>query len=571
MKSLKSKISLLAMCLGIFVVMLDTTIMNIALPEIQTNLNTSLAAVSWALNAYTIIFAATCIPLGKLANIYGKKAFYVGALILFALGSIFSGLSQNVIFLICGRVFQSFGAAVLFPLSMDLAISTQPNRLKRKATLFVGITQGSAAAFGPTLGGVITQFMGWRWIFLINVPIVLIALILSIYALPNHLPREESKIDWLGSGLTVIALFSLTMALVQFRYWGLSWPIYSLLATFIVATTLFVVWEHYVTVPMIDFSLFKNTNFDLASTATLFGQLLLVGFMVIVPTFLTNMFDRTAFESALLVTPATVMIFVLSPMAGVLVRHLNPKKLLALGFLLISLGYIGLATLTTSLNYTLYIGYCILIGAGYGTIVGPISVLSTVGFEGIHLTASQSVIGVLRQLGTVLAVALFVSGLNLNIANAKKNSLNFARAQVEQANISKTEQANIINKVKSNLDHHQTKEAHQNINNTLLSRKDALVNQNYQRYLAAKGLRSKELPLRMQKEIKHNIALKVNHSLVKLSNALDKIQRHIKKECVQSFTKLYLYAAPIALLIALIFFFVPVKPISLRRPDSEKQ
>lgn len=571
MKSLKSRISLLAMCLGIFVVMLDTTIMNIALPEIQTNLNTSLAAVSWALNAYTIIFAATCIPLGKLANVYGKKAFYVGALILFALGSIFSGLSQNVIFLICGRVFQSFGAAVLFPLSMDLAISTQPNRLNRKATLFVGITQGLASAFGPTLGGVITQFMGWRWIFLINAPIVLIALILSIYALPNHLPREESKIDWLGSGLTVVALFSLTMALIQFRYWGLSWPIYSLLGIVILTATLFIIWERHVSVPMIDFSLFNNTNFNLASIATLFGQLLLVGFMVIMPTFLTNMFDKTAFESALLVTPATMMIFVLSPMAGLLVRRLNPQKLLALGFLLISFGYWGLASLSTPLNYSFYIGYCFLIGAGCGVIVGPISVLSTVGFKGSQLTASQSVIGVLRQLGTVLAVALFVSGLNLNIVNAKNHSLSFACNQIERVSVSQTEKKHIIKKIKNNLDHHQTKEAHQNINNTLLNRKDALVNQHYQRYLTAKGLSSKELPLRIQKEIKHNIALKISHSLMQLSNALDKIQQHIKKEYVQSFTKLYLYAAPVALLIALIFFFVPVKPISLRRPDSEKQ
>ncbi|MCP0887962.1 MFS transporter [Ligilactobacillus sp. WILCCON 0076] len=332
MENLKSKTSLLAMCLGIFVVMLDTTIMNIALPEIQTSLNTSLTAVSWALNAYTIIFAATCIPLGKLANIYGKKAFYIGALLLFALGSVCSGLSQNVALLICGRILQSFGAAVLFPLSMDLAISTQPDRFKRKATLFVGITQGSASAFGPTLGGLITQYMGWRWIFLINAPVVIIALILSVYALPNHLPLEKSKIDWLGSGLTVVTLFSLTMALIQLRYWGFSWPIYSLLAIFIVAVTLFIIREHHVEVPMIDFKLFKNTNFDLASTATLFGQLLLVGFMVIMPTFLTNMFGKTAFESALLVTPTTAMIFVLSPMAGLLVRRLNPKKLLALGF-----------------------------------------------------------------------------------------------------------------------------------------------------------------------------------------------------------------------------------------------
>lgn len=571
MEKIKSKTALIAMCLGIFVVMLDTTIMNIALPEIQTSLNASLTAVSWALNAYTIIFAATCIPLGKLANIYGKKGFYVGALIVFALGSIFSGLSTSVAFLICGRILQSFGAAVLFPLSMDLAISTQTDRFKRKATLFVGITQGSASAFGPTLGGLITQFMGWRWIFLINVPVVILALILSIYALPNHLQPEKSKIDWLGSGLTVVALFSLTMALIQFRYWGFDWKIYSLLITFAISTILFAVWEHHVSIPMIDFKLFKNTNFNLASTATLFGQLLLVGFMVIMPTFLTNMFDKTAFESALLVTPATVMIFVLSPMAGLLVRRLNPKKLLALGFLLISLGYLGLATLTTSLNYLLYIGYCFLIGAGYGVIVGPISVLSTASFKGSQLTASQSVIGVLRQLGTVLAVALFVSGLNFNIANAKQSSLTFANNQVEQLNISKSEKTHVENRIKENLDHHSTKEAHQNISNNLLSQKKVIVDQQYQKYLNDKGMSSTTIPPEVSGQIKQGIATKVDHLLTQLSNVLIKIQQHIKQEYVQAFTKLYLYAAPIALLIALIFFFIPVKPISLRRPDGNEK
>jgi len=242
----------------------------------------------------------------------------------------------------------------------------------------------------------------------------------------------------------VVALFSLTMALIQFRYWGLSWPIYSLLGIFILTATLFIIWERHVSVPMIDFSLFNNTNFNLASIATLFGQLLLVGFMVIMPTFLTNMFDKTAFESALLVTPATMMIFVLSPMAGLLVRRLNPQKLLALGFLLISFGYWVLASLSTPLNYSFYIGYCSLIGAGYGVIVGPISVLSTVGFRGSQLTASQSVIGVLRQLGTVLAVALFVSGLNLNIVNAKNHSLSFACNQIERVSVSQIEKKHII-------------------------------------------------------------------------------------------------------------------------------
>ncbi|MCP0887961.1 hypothetical protein LB941_11525 [Ligilactobacillus sp. WILCCON 0076] len=238
-----------------------------------------------------------------------------------------------------------------------------------------------------------------------------------------------------------------------------------------------------------------------------------------------------------------------------------------MAFLLISLGYLGLSTLTTSINYPLYVGYSFLVGAGYGVIVGPISVLSTVGFKGSQLTASQSVIGVLRQLGTVLAVALFVSGLNFNIANAKKNSLAYARNQIEQISISKAEKKHIVKKIKTNLNHHQTKEAHQNISNNLMSKKDSLVNQ---QYLQDKGISSATLPPQISEKIRQSITKKVNHLLTQLSNTLVQIQQRIKKEYVQAFTKLYLYAAPFALVIAVIFFFIPVKPISLRRPNNEK-
>lgn len=559
-----NKTALMAMCLGIFIVMLDTTIMNIALPEIQTSLSASLTSVSWALNAYTIIFASTSIPLGKLANIYGKKRFFIIALVIFGLGSLLSGISHSVGSLILGRLFQSFGAAVIFPLSMDLAITTQSDLFKRKATLFVGITQGIAAAFGPTIGGLITQFMGWRWIFMINIPIALIALLMSIHSLPNNLPVENTKIDWIGSLLTVIGLVSLTLALIQLRFWGWNLPIYALFSLFIISGVLFYFWEKHVSVPMINFGLFKNANFDLASVATLFGQLILVGFMVIMPIFLSNIFDKTAFQSALLITPATFMIFILSPFAGFLVRKTNPKKLLAIGFIALGAGYLGFSTIGTSLNYLLYVSYCLLIGAGYGVIVGPISVLSTAGFQGSDLTASQSVIGVLRQLGTVLAVAIFVSALGVNISHAKQKALSFSEDQIRQTAISKSQRSKTLNEIKRHLNNQQGIAKSQSGPVVSQKQKREMIQQQYQAYLTKKGIQEEQLPASIRRQIKATISKKVIKSVGDLNNVMVKIKREIAQQFVTAFTKLYQYATPLIFLIALCFWLVPVKPISLR-------
>lgn len=559
MSLLKRKLILLAMCLGIFVVMLDTTIMNIALPEIQSSLKTNLTNVSWALNAYTIIFASISIPLGKLSNVYGKKTFYVVALVLFSLGSMLSGLSQNVIILILGRILQSMGAAIIFPLSMDLGISSQRPDLKRKALLFLGITQGSASAFGPTFGGIITEFLNWRWIFLINVPIVVIALIISAISLPHDSSRQKTRIDWLGSFFTIIGLCSLSVSLIQLRFWGLGWAIYGLWILFVIVALLFYVWECHVSEPMIDFDLFKNFNFNLAATTTFFGQFLLVGFMVIMPTLLTSMFNRTAFESALLVTPASLMIFLLSPLAGLIMKKVPAKYLISLGFIMIAMGYLGLSTISVTLNYLAYILFCFLIGAGYGLLVGPISVLSTAEFKGSLLTASQSVIGVLRQLGTVLAVAVFVSCLNINLATAKNDSYHFAENKMKSLDIADAQKKTILHNIKNKLDHHQ------NSNNTginkamIMERKSQLIDDSYTKLIREKNLN----PQTLSKGTVYNIRKEINDQVVKtldhIWHAIRKIQNHLKEQYINAFTNLYLYASPVALVLSVVFVSLPDK------------
>lgn len=567
MKSQKSSIILFAMCLGIFIVMLDTTIMNIALPEIQTSLHTNLTNISWALNAYTIIFAATCIPLGKLANVYGKKPFYLAALLIFILGSSVSGVSQNIVILIIGRILQSFGAAILFPLSMDLGLSTQPTTLKNKATLFMGITQGAAAALGPTIGGFITEYLGWRAIFLINLPIGIVSLLICWIYLPKNIEKESTKIDWLGSGLAIVGLFSLTMALIQVRFWGLDYRILLLTVIFIISALLFYFWEKHTSVPMIDFKLFTNGNFNLSAISTLFSQLLLVGFMVIMPTFFTNLFNKTAFESALLITPASLMIFILSPMAGLLISKINSKYLLSLGFVCLGLGYLGLSTLTNSMNYPMYLIYCCLIGAGYGFLVGPISVLSTVEFTGSRLTASQSVIGVLRQLGTVLAVAIFVSCLNFNLATAKQQSLKVVHSEINKIQESVSTKNRIIKQFQVQLNQQPKAQSHKNQSAIIMNKQDKLVEQKYQQYLSASHLPN-NLPSEIQSKIKTQISKLVHTRLLNIVTVVKNLQTEIKQSYVKAFTNLYLYAAPFAFILAILIFFLPIKP--LRSKNHEK-
>lgn len=242
-----------SMCLGTFVIMLDTTIMNIALPSIQKELSVTLSNLSWALNAYTILFASLTIPLGKLANIFGKKEFYLSALLLFSLGSLISGLSQEALYLTVGRVLQSVGAAVTFPLSMDIAISSQESPYRGKATLMVGITQGSASAFGPTIGGLIIHFLNWRWIFLINIPIALLSLFLVVSYIPSSKEeREKTTIDWLGTLAMITALFSLTLFLIRLRNDGLSATMFFLLCFSLLSFAAFIWHERRISYPIID-------------------------------------------------------------------------------------------------------------------------------------------------------------------------------------------------------------------------------------------------------------------------------------------------------------------------------
>lgn len=181
------------MCLGIFLCMIDTTIMNIALPAIQSSVNTSLEKMSWVLNVYTMTIAVLAIPLGRIADIFGKAKMYILGLIIFGGGSVLCAFANTGDFLIFSRFIQSVGAAILFPTSMVIGVSAMPLAKRHVALAILGVTQGLSAAMGPVIGGIITQNFGWRWVFFVNVPICILGIILCGIMLQIKMKNVSSQ------------------------------------------------------------------------------------------------------------------------------------------------------------------------------------------------------------------------------------------------------------------------------------------------------------------------------------------------------------------------------------------
>lgn len=418
---MKKKVSItIAMALGIFLVMLDTTIMNIALPAIQNGIGVEYSQLSWALNIYTIIFATFTIPLSKIGDIFGKNQIYLLGLILFGLGSLFSGFANTFVFLIIGRILASLGAAILLPLGNAIGLSTWSIKSRFKVVAILGLTQGGAAAIGPTLGGVITDQFGWHWIFLVNIPVVIIGILLTIISLDfNTDERLNERIDWIGSLISMFGLFLLTMALVKMSDWG----IYDyksgicLLGSFI-SIFLFVSVEKRIDNPMIDLNLFKFKNFSASSIVALLTQFFYIGVVVVIPSFLTNVGHKSELEAALILLPMSLTVFAFGGLGSLAINKLGPRLLVFIGMISLLISYILICINGSKNSFWLSVALLIL-GVGFGIIAGPINVLAADKFDGPLLTSSQSVISVVRQIGSVLGVSIFLSMMSSNLKSLK--------------------------------------------------------------------------------------------------------------------------------------------------------
>jgi EmrB/QacA subfamily drug resistance transporter len=552
MKEMGGMKVVLLMCLGTFVCMIDSTIMNIALPAIQDSLHTSLEESTWMLNIYTMTIAVLAIPMARFAEMYGRNKFYLVGLFVFGLGSALCGIADNANFLIGARFVQSFGAAILIPCSMIIGIAAMPLEKRIIPQTLLGATQGLSTALGPTVGGIITQNLSWNWVFYVNVPICLLAIVGIFLIMPlKKESRVRAKIDWPGLLFSTMAIFPLNLVLIKGNTWG--WESTQAIICYLVTVIsfiLFIVVEKKSASPMVNLRLFKDRMFTGSVLIVTTGFIFLIGVTVLLPQFLTNFQHKTELQAALLVTPISAAIFVFSNISGLVTRKIGYALPVILGFGIMGIAYYLLHNLTihSTSNEVILLGS--LLGIGFSFVISSATIASSSSFEGELLTASQSVFSMLRQVGVVLAVAIFVAGLTNNIYHKKQDVIQFAKQKLETLDVPQTAKAKILTETKIAINTESKAQKDPGLVTT--EERQQMIEQNVQKVLS--GIPEKQWSA-VKDPIYQKVEKQVDEELAKKETAVkaysNKVTDYGKTKIASSFADLYQGSIPFVLICCL--------------------
>ena len=396
-----------AMCFALFMVMLDNTVVNIALPAIRAQFHASISNLSWTVNAYTLVFGVLLVTGGRLGDVFGRKRMFLAGVVVFTLGSIGAGLSQSLDQLIVFRGVQGIGAAFLMPGSLSIITNAfQGPERGRALGLWAGIS-GLALGMGPVVGGLLVEKAGWEWIFFLNVPVALVAIPVTIYAVQESRdPSAIRRVDFAGIITLTIGLGALVLALVQSNDYG--WTSSRILAEFAIAAvglTAFGLLQWRQSDPMLDLSFFRNRTFN-AGNATAF----LVTFSMFATFFFLTIYMQTilglsALETGVRFLPMTILIIVTAPIAGRLSDKYGSRWLLTGGMTMVSLSLFLESRITDSSGYLTLLPAFIVGGIGMGMTMSPMTAAVMGSVDRTKAGAASGVLSMVRMIGGVFGVA----------------------------------------------------------------------------------------------------------------------------------------------------------------------
>ena len=339
---------LVVVSFGMFMALLDVTIVNIAMPAIITDLDATLSQASWVLNAYNLVLAVFFLSMGRVADRYGQKRVFIFGLVTFTLFSLACGFAPNIEWLIAFRAGQGLGGAAVLTISLAIVLGAFPKRQQGTAVGIWGALGTAAAAVGPVLGGVLVTYGHWSWIFFVNVPIGIVAVIVCARIIPRGERKEkvEGGIDIPGMVISGAGLFCLTLALVEGDTWG--WTSATIIALFVVAVVsfpLFMWWETTTSSPMFPVNLLRIRSFTAANSAVMFVGLAMGGTFLMLVLFLVSVLGYTELRSAVALTIMPVLALIVAPNAGRMNDRIGPRFPAAAGAACFAIGLALLAQL----------------------------------------------------------------------------------------------------------------------------------------------------------------------------------------------------------------------------------
>ncbi|RPK48458.1 Multidrug resistance protein 3 [Streptomyces sp. ADI92-24] len=399
---------LLTLSLGFFMTLLDLTAVNVAIPSMMGSLHASLDEVLWVINIYILVLAALLIMFGRLGDVRGPRAMFIGGVALFTVASVLCGLSQDPAQLIAARAVQGLGAAALMPQTMTIIIGTFPAERRGVALGVWGAVAGVATIAGPTLGGLLVSTAGWRWIFFVNVPIGAIVLLMAVRLVPDIRQGNRRKLDVVGVVLAAMTLVCLTFALTEGqRYdWGVG--IWALVGGAALLLGLFLIHQRarQHDEPLLPFVLFRDRDYAVMSFVAATVQVGMLGLFLPVMIYLQSVLHFSALTAGLVMAPAMVVSAVLSPVSGRMADRIGGKYVLMTGLTLFACGMAWLTWVTdVGRAWWEFQPALIMSGVGIGCVFGPMVTVAMYNVEPAMAGAASGVLNTIRQVGTVFGSA----------------------------------------------------------------------------------------------------------------------------------------------------------------------
>jgi EmrB/QacA subfamily drug resistance transporter len=400
--------TLLAVSFGLFMIMLDNTVVNVALPSIASSFHVKLSELEWVVVGYALSFATFMLTGGKLADRYGRRRLFIVGLVVFTGASLACGLATDVNFLIGARVVQGVGAAIMNPATLSIITATFPPRQRGMA---IGIWAGVSAmalAIGPLVGGVLTQYVHWSWIFFVNVPVGILGIIVTRWAVDESRDTShEQRLDVPGLLASGVGLFALTYGLIEANNYGwTSLRILLLLVLAVVALLAFVLLEQRQRLPMLDLSLFRSRTYAGANLAMLLITLAMFGIFFFNSIFFQGVLRYTPTQTGALFLPMTVLIILVAPQAGRLSDRIGSRWLIGTGLSFVTLSLLLFAQLDRGSTFWNALPGLLTGGFGMALAMTPTTAAAMGSVPVDKAGVGSAVLNAFRQVGGSLGIAV---------------------------------------------------------------------------------------------------------------------------------------------------------------------
>ncbi|MEV5900084.1 MFS transporter [Streptomyces sp. NPDC052127] len=405
-------------CMSLLIVSLDVTVLNVALPAMQSDLHASTAGLQWTIDAYTLVLAVLLMLAGSTADRIGRRKVFMAGLVVFTIGSLLCSLAPNLELLVAARMVQAVGGSMLNPVAMSIITNTFTDPRERARAIGVwGAVVGISMAAGPLLGGLLVESVGWRSIFWLNLPIGLVALLATLRYVPESRAPKARRPDPVGQ-LLVIALFGpLTYAIIEAPEAGASASL-PFAAVSLAALIGLLRYEPRRAEPLVDLRFFRSVPFSGATVVAVAAFAALGGFLFLSTLYLQNVRGLDALHAGLWMLPMAVPMFLCAPLSGRLVGSRGPRlPLLVSGAAITTSGLLFAVFEAETSDVTLFLGY-VLFGVGFGFVNAPITNTAVSGMPRGQAGVAAAVASTSRQLGQTLGVAVIGAVLAAGVSTS---------------------------------------------------------------------------------------------------------------------------------------------------------